>query len=415
VTSTAEAAKRVVIIGASLAGLRTAEALRESGHQGPITVVGDEAGVPYDRPPLSKQFLRGEWDSERIRLRSPTDLTEQFRLDLVPAKRAEHLRLGAKEVVLDDGKVLGFDKAVIATGARARTLAAANSHRSAHVLRTQADSDRLRPCLTPGARIVVVGAGFIGSEVAASAKALGCHVTIVEAAPVPLERQLGLFMGAACGALHARNGVELRCGIGVERCEADAVVLSDGTTLPADHVVVGVGAQPNSEWLADSGLKITDGLHVDEFCRAVTESGAPLDDIVGVGDVARFPNFRYQALDGSGSPLSMRIEHWTNAAEMAVNAAQTLSGKLHRYAPVPYFWSDQYSHKIQFFGRADGFDEVRIVDGDPADGTWVALYRRGERLVAALGVSKIRALIGFRQLLLRDASWEEALRTAGRA
>ena len=277
----------------------------------------------------------------------------------------------------------------------------------AHVVRTKSDSSRLRGVLTPGQRVVVVGAGFIGAEVAASAKALGCTVTIVETAPVPLERQLGALMGAACGALHERNGVVLICGATVERFESDAVVLSDGSVLSADHVVVGVGAQPNTEWLTTSGLQIADGLMVDAYCRALTADGLALDHVVGVGDIARFPNGRYRSIDATG-PLSMRIEHWTNAAEMALVAAMTLTGDRQAYEPVPYFWSDQYSHKIQFFGRADGFDEVAVVDGNPADGSWLALYRRGEQLVAALGVSKVRALIPYRQLLMKNATWDEA-------
>ena len=397
----------IVIVGASLAGLRTAEALRDRGFEGSITLVGDEEGVPYDRPPLSKHYLRGEWDDDRIQLRPAEELRNRLRIELLAPKRAAHVDPLRRELRLDDGQTLSFDRLAVATGARARTLPAAVGHRSAHVIRTKSDSSRLRGVLAPGQRVVVVGAGFIGAEVAASAKALGCMVTIVEAAPVPLERQLGALMGAACGALHERNGVALICGATVERFEADAVVLSDGTALSADHVVVGVGAQPNTEWLTTSGLQIADGLMVDAYCRALTTDGLALDHVVGVGDIARFPNGRYRSLDGTGQ-LSMRIEHWTNAAEMALVAALTLTGDRQAYEPVPYFWSDQYTHKIQFFGRADGFDEVEVVDGNPADGSWLALYRRGERLVAALGVSKVRALIPYRQLLLKNATWDEA-------
>ncbi len=397
----------IVIVGASLAGLRTVEALRECGFEGSITLVGDEEGVPYDRPPLSKQYLRGEWGDERIQLRPADELINRLRIELLTPKRAVHVDPLRRELRFDDGQTLNFERLVVATGARARTLPAAIAHRSAHVVRTKSDSSRLRGVLTPGQRVVVVGAGFIGAEVAASAKALGCTVTIVEAAPVPLERQLGALMGAACGALHERNGVVLICGATVERFESDAVVLSDGSVLSADHVVVGVGAQPNTEWLTTSGLQIADGLMVDAYCRALTTDGLALDHVVGVGDIARFPNGRYRSIDATG-PLSMRIEHWTNAAEMALVAAMTLTGDRQAYEPVPYFWSDQYSHKIQFFGRADGFDEVAVVDGNPADGSWLALYRRGEQLVAALGVSKVRALIPYRMLLMKNATWDEA-------
>ena len=399
----------VAIIGASLAGLRTAEALRGAGHTGPITLVGDEDEPPYDRPPLSKQFLRGEWDADRIRLRSVDDLAQKLSLHTVFGATANHLRVDEREIVLDDGRVIAFDQAVIATGSRARKLAAADGHASAHVVRTKADSIRLRGCLTPGARIVVVGAGFIGAEIAASALALGCQVTIVEAAPVPLERQLGSEMGAACGALHARHGVALHCGTAVRSFEHDAVVLDDGSRLEADHVVVGVGAQPNIEWLASSRIQVGDGIEVDEFCRVLSDNGEAQDHVVAVGDVARFPNRRFASLDDPDKPLRMRIEHWTNAAEMAVAAVQTLLGSPGVYEPVPYFWSDQYTHKIQFFGRTDGFDEVRVVDGTPDEGSWLALYRRGDRLVGALGVSKVRGLIRYRQLLLDNATWDAAL------
>ena len=398
----------VVIVGASLAGLRTAESLRDNGFAGSITLIGDEESLPYDRPPLSKQFLRGEWNAERIELRPGADLRERLKLELRLGTHADHVDPFRRTLVLHGGETLNFDRLVVATGARARTLPAASAHSSAHVVRTKADSSRLREALEPGHRIVVVGAGFIGAEVAATAKGLGCDVTIVEAAPVPLERQLGTQMGEACGALHERNGVTLICGVTVDRFNSQSVELADGTILPADHVVVGVGAQPNTDWLETSGLLVADGLMVDSCCRALTNDGRALDHVVGVGDVARFPNRRYRSVDGT-EPLSMRIEHWTNAAEMATAAALTLIGAPAVYEPVPYFWSDQYNHKIQFFGRADGFDEVRVVEGSPEEGSWLALYRRDDRLVAALGVSKIRALIPYRQLLLKNSTWNEAL------
>ncbi len=403
----------MVIIGASLAGVRTAESLRADGYQGEITLVGDEEEVPYDRPPLSKQVLRGEWEPDRIRLRPLEELSEKLRINLVLGKRAEHMRVENQQLILHDATVVSFDAAVLATGARARVLASSAAHKSAHTVRTLADSLRLRSCLIAGARVVVIGAGFIGAEVAAAAKSLGCEVLILEAANTPLERQLGAEMGVACGALHERNGVELRCSVTVDHFTADTVVLADGTSIPADVVVVGVGAQPNTEWLESSGLQISDGVLCDEFCRVIRVDGSSVSNIVAAGDIARFPNTRYEATDGSSGPLMMRIEHWTNAADMAMSASQTLVGQRVAYQPVPYFWSDQYSHKIQFFGRADGFDEVRVVDGNPADGAWLALYRRDERIVAALGVSKIRALMPYRKLLQENATWDSALESAG--
>jgi NADPH-dependent 2,4-dienoyl-CoA reductase/sulfur reductase-like enzyme len=407
--------ENVLIVGASLGGLRTAEALRFEGYSGNIILAGDEASLPYDRPPLSKQFLKGEWDEDRIRLRSAEQLANELAIELHLGVTAKALRVSENIVEFRDGKQMRFDAAVIATGARARTLPQAKSHRSAHVVRSIEDSKRLRALLTNGSKVVVIGAGFIGAEVASTAKFNGCHVTIVESARNPLQRQLGTEMGGACAALHARNGVTLLCDTSVNDFAIDSVTLSTGQTLQADVVVVGVGAQPNTEWLETSDVLINDGIVTDEFCRVYRANGDVYDNVVAVGDVARFPNRRYRPLDETGPAPTMRIEHWTNAAEMATHCAKTLLGKPEPYEPVPYFWSDQYKHKIQFFGRADGFDEVQIVEGDIADASWVALYRRGDNLVAALGVSKIRALMGYRALLMRNASWTEAMAMAGSA
>ena len=403
---------RIVIVGASLAGLRSAETLREREFDGPIILLGDERANPYDRPPLSKQLLSGAWEPSRIELRSADELAGRLALDLRLGVTALGLDVGRGEVATSDGPV-AYDRLVIATGTRVRRLPGTEAMGHVHVVRTLDDSLRLREQLTEGAKVVVVGAGFIGAEVAATAKGRGCEVTILEALPTPLARQLGDAMGQACGDLHARNGVTLRTAVRIDHIADDAVVLVDGERVPADVVVVGIGVTPNVEWLVGSGVLIDDGVRCDDRCRVLDEDGQPLDGIVAAGDVARWPNGRFAALGDPAAPELMRIEHWTNAADMGAHAAGTLLGDDSAFEPVPYFWSDQYKHKIQFLGRSTGFDEVRVVDGDPADAAWLALYRRGDRLIGALGVSKIRGLMGYHKLLEARTSWADALAHAG--
>jgi NADPH-dependent 2,4-dienoyl-CoA reductase/sulfur reductase-like enzyme len=400
----------VVIVGASLSGVRTADALRSNGFAGDITIIGAESEFPYDRPPLSKQYLSGQSDHERILLRSPESYVHD-RIDLLRGRVAVSVNVETDKAVvsLSDGSQVSADALVIATGTRPRKLDIQITHTHTYDLRTRADADSLRTFLVDGARVVIVGAGFIGGEVASTAHALGCTVTIVEAAPVPLSRQLGDVMGAACAGLHEKNGVALRTAVTVTRIDHDGVHLPDGTVLPADVVVTGVGVTPNVEWLQNSGIAIgvpgpTDGVHCDETLRVHTEStttepGRVLDNVVAVGDIARFPHALFDE--------EMRIEHWTNAVETATHAAATLLGAREPFAPVPYFWSDQYGRKIQFLGRATNADEVVVVEGSIAEGSWLALYRRGDRFVGALGVSKIRALMQIRPYLARGATWNE--------
>ena len=395
--------ERVVVVGASLAGVRCAEALRRHGHGGPITLLGQEAHRPYDRPPLSKQFLAGVVDHDRLWLnRSPSELTDAGIVH----------RAGVSVTSLDlSNRVLGtsagiveFDSLVIATGTAARRLPHSEGA-PVFVLRTLDDSEALAPRLRPDTRVVVVGAGFIGAEVASTARSNGCAVTVVEAAPVPLERQLGTRMGSACAELHGRNGVRLLVGTGVVSIGADFVELSTGERLAADVVVVGIGVSPNTDWRAGSGVAVNDGVICDSALRTLDDAGKPIDSVVACGDVARWTNDRYRE--------SMRIEHWTNAVEMADHAAQTVLGRNEPFTPVPYFWSDQYGTKIQFLGRSAGFEEVLVVDGDPTSGPGVALYRKADRLIGALGLSRIKALMGYRALLTENASWSDALVHAG--
>jgi NADPH-dependent 2,4-dienoyl-CoA reductase/sulfur reductase-like enzyme len=267
-----------------------------------------------------------------------------------------------------------------------------------HTLRTLDDCLALRADLEAvPSRVVVVGAGFIGAEVAATARQRGLEVTLLEALPVPLQRVLGDRMGSVCADLHRDQGVDVRLSTGVDAFVDDAkgrvagVVLSDGTTLEADVVVVGVGVVPNTEWLEGSGLTIDNGVVCDETCLA-----AP--GVVAAGDVARWPNRRFGEV--------MRVEHWENAQEQGSHAARRLLGDTAPYEPVPWFWSDQYDRKIQLAGRSGPDDEVRIVDGSIDERRFVAVYGRAGRLVGVLGMNRPRPVIQYRQLIAEGASWD---------
>ncbi|HEX3565636.1 MAG TPA: FAD-dependent oxidoreductase [Acidimicrobiales bacterium] len=403
----------IVVIGASLAGLRAAEEVRHEGHTGPIIVIGDEPHVPYDRPPLSKQVLAGKWDVDRIHHHAPDKLDTldmEFRL----GRRADGLDVDARTVSLDDGTELHYDGLIIATGARARTLPGTEGLPGVRTLRTLDDAQGLIADLAaagPGAHVVVIGAGFIGSEVAATCRGLGFEVTVVEALPTPLGRVLGDQMGAACAALHADAGVVVRTSVGVDRVVAGkggpgsgaapvSVHLDDGEVLQADVVVVGIGVTPAVDWLAGSGLEVDNGVVCDEFLFAA-------EDVVAAGDVARWTH--------RGLGQSLRVEHWTNAAESGVAATRNLlhgRDAARPYEPVLFFWSDQYATKIQVVGRPSPDDEVVIVDGSVEERKLVALYRRGDRLSAALAFSRPRQLMSYRPLLAAGASFDEALALA---
>ena len=394
--------QNVVIAGASLAGLRAAETLRLQGFDGRVTLVNGEAHLPYDRPPLSKRVLSGEIDHEAIKLRKDVDY-EPLDLDFRFGRFATALDVARQTVTLDDGEVLPYDGLIIATGASPRRIPGTPDLEGIHVLRTIDDALALRAELDKvPSRVVVVGAGFIGAEVAATARKRGLEVTILEALPVPLVRALGNHMGAACAAVHADHGVEVRTNTGVEAIEGsgrvERVRLSDGSTLDAEVVVVGIGVAPNTSWLEGSGLTIRDGVVCDETLAA----GPP--GVYCAGDIARWPN----PLFGE----EMRVEHFTNANEQGAAAASNLllgPGNGVPYAPVPFFWSDQYDTRIQFLGRAHGDDEVQVVHGSVDERKFVALYGREGRLVGALGMSVPKLLMPFRKLLEARVSWDEAL------
>ncbi|WP_328996163.1 FAD-dependent oxidoreductase [Kribbella sp. NBC_01245] len=380
--------RTITIVGASLAGLYAAQALRTQGFDGQVVVVGDERHRPYDRPPLSKEFLAGKIDADVLALESADDDDLEARWLL--GSPAVSLSPAAREVILANGTRVGSDGVILATGARARALPGSAGLAGVHSLRTLEDAVALRAELQPGARLVVIGAGFIGGEVAATANALGLEVTVVEAMASPLAGPLGVEMGAVVSGLHTAHGVALRCGVGVrglvgaERVEA--VELADGTVLPADVVVVGIGAIPNVEWLIRSGVALGNGVECDHQGRTSVPT------VMAVGDCAAWYDQRLGR--------SHRVEHWTGAMERpAIAVAALLGGDNPRQAAVPYFWSDQYDVRIQFAGHAAEADSVTVEDGTAEGRDLLAVYRRGEIPVGVLGMNQPRLFGRWRRRL----------------
>jgi NADPH-dependent 2,4-dienoyl-CoA reductase/sulfur reductase-like enzyme len=401
--------EHIVVVGASLAGLRACETLRTEGFAGRITLVGAEDRMPYDRPPLSKKLLAGEWEPERIALRKPDDFAS-LGLELRLGVAACGLDTAARTLALADGSSLQFDGLIIATGGAVRRLPGQPDLAGVHELRTLDDALALREALDATPRVVVIGAGFIGLEVAATARQRGCAVTVLEGAPAPLMRGLGAEMGALAARVHERNGVAIHCGVQVAAIEGDAgavtgVRLGDGTVVPADVVLVGIGVAPATGWLEDSGVQVRDGI----VCDATLCVGVP--GIYAAGDCARWVNPLFDE--------EMRVEHWTNAAEQGAAAARNLLAVAAGNAPTPYeavpfFWSDQFDSRIQFLGRPHGDDEVRIVHGlDEATGEvadqFVALYGHAGRFRGVLGVSMPKQVMPLRKLLLARATFDEAI------
>jgi NADPH-dependent 2,4-dienoyl-CoA reductase/sulfur reductase-like enzyme len=389
----------VAVVGAGLAGLRTCEALRKHGFDGDLVLIGAEPHLPYDRPPLSKEVLRGDRDVAAATLRSADELAA-LDIDLRLGCAAARLAVDEREVVLSDGATIGYDDVVIATGATPRALPGLDGP-GVHVLRTAEDCVALRDALTVGARVVVVGAGFIGLEVAASARARGCDVTVVDMLPAPLARVLDPAFGAAMARLHAAHGVDVRCGAGVVAADPAnrRVVLTDGSTLDADVVVVGIGVAPSTGWLADSGLTLDDGVVCDAALRA-----AP--GVWAVGDVARW----------HAEPLGaqVRVEHWTNATEQPDHVGRNIAaGAVETFESVPYFWSDQYDAKLQCLGFSGCGDDLRVVRGALDEPKFVALIRRGDRLGGVVGLRSPGQVMKLRPLLAAHASWAQALEAAG--
>ncbi|WP_189788563.1 NAD(P)/FAD-dependent oxidoreductase [Streptomyces capitiformicae] len=381
--------RTVAVVGASLAGLSAARSLRKQGYDGRLVVIGGELHRPYDRPPLSKEFLAGTIGEADLALESEgEDLGAEWLL----GTRATGLDRMDRAVRLADGREVRADGIVIATGAAARTLPGSEGLAGVHLLRTLDDARALRDELARGGRLVVIGGGFVGAEVASTAYALGLDVTVIEAAPTPLAGPLGETMGGVVSALHADHGVRLLCGVGVKGLsgerQVNAVLLEDGRTVPADTVVVGVGARPCVEWLEGSGVALENGV------KCGVDGRTSLAGVVAVGDCANWYDPR--------AATHRRVEHWTGARERPDAAVATLlsGGAAEPGVPrPPYFWSDQYGVKIQFVGHAAGADSLTIEEGTPDDRNVLAVYRRAGHPVAVLGMNQPRLFTRWRKQL----------------
>ena len=388
------AMRRIAVVGASLAGLRAAERLRADGFDGELTVIGEEPHLPYDRPPLSKELLAGTRTAADVAFPIADELEVAWAL----GRRAVGLDLDRRTVRVEDGEEHPFDGLVVATGSVPRMLPGFDpALPNVFALRTLDDALALRALLTAeaGARLLIVGAGFVGVEVAATARALGAEVEIVSLDP-PIA-VAGALASGVCAELLAEHGV--RSAIAGPRIASvlagerfEAVVLEDGRRIEADAVVVAVGAAPATAWLEGSGLTLEDGVVCDPSCAAV---GAP--GVVAAGDVVRWPN---ELIGGR----SMRIEHWTNAAESGAAAARTLlhgSGPQTAYRPVPGFWSDHFGLRLQSVGLPALADRFELVDGAPAERRFAAAAYRGDALVGCVAYALPRTLVQYRLRLAR--------------
>ncbi|YCK79896.1 FAD-dependent oxidoreductase (plasmid) [Arthrobacter sp. D3-18] len=400
---TARAPQRVVIVGASAAGLSTAEALRRGGYANELTMIGAEVHRPYDRPPLSKQYLSGEWDAERIMLRPAAHL-EDLDVESRHGVPARGLDIQERKVVLTDGSEINYDRLILATGVNPKALPGAQHLKGVHTLKTLDDAEVLRGELHARSRVVVVGAGFLGTEIAAAAVSRGADVTLIGNS-APLAGIIGPELGAELSALHVSNGVTLKIGRDASvaslvhsRGKVTGVALKNGVIIIADLVVVAVGSVPAVDWLRKSGLRLDDGIQC-----APDSSAAP--GVYAAGDVARWHNNLFN--------VSMRLEHRTNAVDQGIHVAeQILSESSRDYTPVPYFWSDQYDMKLQSYGWLRDHDEVLLADGSLQEGSFVALFRRGDRLTGVLAARSHKALRTWRQYLCDGASWGDALDAA---
>jgi 3-phenylpropionate/trans-cinnamate dioxygenase ferredoxin reductase subunit len=380
-----------IVIGASLAGANAAETLRQEGFDGRVVLVGAEEERPYERPPLSKDYLRGEVGREKVYVHDESFYAEHD-IDLRLGATAVALDTSTKEVTLDDGDRLRYDRLLLATGSEPRRLALPGAELDGILyLRSVRDSDALRERLDRGGAIVVIGAGWIGAEVAASARQRGLEVTVVEPSSVPLERVMGAEVGAIYRDIHAERGVRMLMGTGVEAFEGDGSVervrTSDGRAIECDLVVVGVGVQPRVQLAAQAGLDVDNGVLVDE--RLATSAPG----VFAAGDVANAHHPFYGE--------RIRVEHWANALHQGPSAARNMLGREEPYERLPYFFSDQYDVGMEYSGFAREWDRV-VFRGDPATREFIAFWLRGDHLVAGMNVNiwdvnePIRRLIGER-------------------
>jgi 3-phenylpropionate/trans-cinnamate dioxygenase ferredoxin reductase subunit len=385
-------AQSFVIVGASLAGAKAAEELRSQGFDGRIVLIGDEPELPYERPPLTKEYLRGESSSEKTRVHEP-GFYEQQDIELLTGVRVTAIDPAERRVHVDGGEDVVYDRLLIATGAEPRKLDIPGAELDGvHYLRTLADCNALRTRLDVGGRVVVIGAGWIGAEFAASACQRGLEVTVIEPASVPLLRVLGSELGGFFRDLHRGHGVDMRLDTGVEAFEGPGAVTSvrtsDGQSVPCDFVVVGVGVMPRTQLADAAAAKIENGIVVDQRLRTT------IPDVFAAGDVANawHPFLKRQ----------IRVEHWANALHQGPAAAQAMLGQDVSYDRLPYFFSDQYDMGMEYSGYATEWDEV-VYRGAVADGKFIAFWLKDQRVVAGMNVNvwdvneDVQALIRARQ------------------
>ncbi|KUH84708.1 FAD/NAD(P)-binding oxidoreductase [Mycobacterium sp. IS-1556] len=374
----------IVIVGGGLAAARTAEQLRRSEYTGPVTIISDEDHLPYDRPPLSKEVLRSETDDVTLK---PAEFYEENDITVRLGSGARSVDTATQTLTLADGSELGYDQLIIATGLVPKRIPSFPDLQGIHVLRNYDESVALRKEAGSARRAVVVGAGFIGCEVAASLRKLGVEVTLVEPQPAPLASVLGEQIGELVARVHRAEGVHVRCGVGVAEVRGagrvETVVLSDGTALEADLVIVGIGSHPATGWLEGSGIEVDNGVVCDNRGRASARH------VWAIGDVA---SWRHE------TGHQVRVEHWSNVADQARVLVPTLLGQEPPTAvSVPYFWSDQYDVKIQCLGEPHADDTVHVVEDDGRK--FLAFYERDGVVVGVVGggmpgkVMKVRAKI----------------------
>jgi NADPH-dependent 2,4-dienoyl-CoA reductase/sulfur reductase-like enzyme len=404
-TTLAQNPEPVVVVGAGAAGLAMVTGLRGNGFQGQLSWIGAEAALPYDRPPLSKEVLTAARTPEQIGL-CTWDKVAELDVDLRLGITVTGVDINGRKIMLSDGNLLPFGCLVAATGVTPRTLPGSESVAGVHTVRTLDDTMALRAELGPGRRLVVIGGGFLGTELAAAARSLGTGVVLLDPGTAPLAAAIGAEVGTMIADLHREHGVEVRTGPGaaVVRVDApggtfDGVALADGTTISAGAALVAIGSVPVTGWLAETGVDRVDGLRCDEFCET------DIPGVYAVGDVSSWYHI--------GLGAQVRLEHRTNAAEQGLYVARRMLGRTAEpFAPVPYFWSDQYDLKIQAYGLLRGHDEVRVVDSAIADREFVALYRRGDRLAGVLGVRRARALRQWRAQVAAGVAWSDVPGTA---
>ncbi|MFC9645358.1 NAD(P)/FAD-dependent oxidoreductase [Streptomyces mirabilis] len=403
--------ERIVVVGASLAGLRAAEALRDEGFTGELTLIGDEPYAPYDRPPLSKAVLSGWLTTDRTELPRVRDIGARWLLDT----RAVGLDPRTRRVTLADGRQVDYDRLLIATGTRSRPWPPerGGALHGVHLLRSRDDADRLRAALAAGPdRVLVIGAGFTGGEVASVCRDLGIEVTVTQRSSAPLASALGEVIGGAAARWYRDAGVDLRLGTTVQALEGDAdgrlrrAVLSDRAVVAAEVAVVATGALANTEWLAGSGLAAdAHGVQCDASCRALTDDGTTLPDVFVAGDVARWPHplFPRQLL---------RLDHWDNAVAQARTAAHNMTHapRDHRsHRPLPAFWSNQFGANLKCLGLPALADQVVVTQGALDQRQFVAAYGQRGRLVAVAAVDSPRVLDGYAALIEAGAPFPPVL------